>query len=166
MVRKLILAVVVAALVPLLGCGSKEEASKEAGETAQKETGAEVSSEEPQYITVQHILIGFQGSVPGKPITRTKEEAATLAQDVLKRAQAGEDFDKLVVEYTNDSPPGIYKMANHGATADMAQQIHERGRMVPAFGDVGFPLEVGEIGMAEFSQETSPYGWHIIKRVE
>jgi parvulin-like peptidyl-prolyl isomerase len=38
--------------------------------------------------------------------------------------------------------------------------------MVPAFGNVGFSLAPGEIGMAEYDPRTSPYGWHIIKRLE
>jgi parvulin-like peptidyl-prolyl isomerase len=38
--------------------------------------------------------------------------------------------------------------------------------MVPAFGDAGFPLKVGEIGMADFDPQKSPYGWHIVKRLE
>ena len=43
---------------------------------------------EPDHIQVQHILIGFTGSVPGKPIRRTKEEAKTLAYDLLEQARA------------------------------------------------------------------------------
>jgi parvulin-like peptidyl-prolyl isomerase len=38
--------------------------------------------------------------------------------------------------------------------------------MVPAFGDVGFALPPGQIGMAEYDPVKSPYGWHIIKRLE
>lgn len=119
---------------------------------------------EPRFVTVQHILIGYRGSVRGKNITRTKEEAATLAADILKRAKAGEDFDKLVREYTDDSPPGIYKMSNRGVPAPPGG--YSRDGMVAAFGDVGFPLEVGGIGMAVYDPRKSPYGWHIIKRVE
>jgi parvulin-like peptidyl-prolyl isomerase len=38
--------------------------------------------------------------------------------------------------------------------------------MVPAFGNVGFALNVGEIGIADFDPQTSPFGWHIIKRLK
>jgi parvulin-like peptidyl-prolyl isomerase len=38
--------------------------------------------------------------------------------------------------------------------------------MVPAFGDAGFPLKVGEIGMASYDSTKSPYGWHIVKRLK
>lgn len=42
----------------------------------------------------------------------------------------------------------------------------ERGRMVPAFCDVAFSLDVGEVGLAEYDAERSPFGWHVIKRLE
>ena len=119
---------------------------------------------EPEHIQVQHILIGFSGSVPGKPIRRTKDEAKTLAYDLLAQAQAGADFDKLVRENTDDSPPGIYGMSNRGVKP--ASGEYARDGMVPAFGNAGFPLGVGEIGIADFDARNSPYGWHIVKRTK
>jgi parvulin-like peptidyl-prolyl isomerase len=142
------------------GCQQGDGGSDEVAETTAEKTA------EPDVIAVQHILIAFAGSVPGKNITRTQEEAESLARELFKRAQGGEDFGKLVEEYTDDSAPGIYKMANFGVEADMNQGIFARDRMVQAFGDVGFPLAVGEIGLAEFDPVKSKYGWHIIKRVE
>jgi cyclophilin family peptidyl-prolyl cis-trans isomerase len=41
-----------------------------------------------------------------------------------------------------------------------------RNKLVPAFGDVGFALKVGEIGMAAYDKKTSSFGWHIIRRTE
>jgi parvulin-like peptidyl-prolyl isomerase len=48
----------------------------------------------------------------------------------------------------------------------MSQKVFPRDKMVGAFGDVGFPLQVGEIGLAEYDPQKSKYGWHIIKRIE
>ncbi len=118
---------------------------------------------EPEHIQVQHILIGFSGSVPGKPIRRTQEEARTLAYDLLKQAQAGANFDELVRKHTDDSPPGIYGMSNLGISPAAGE--FARNQMVGAFGNVGFVLQVGEYGVADYDPRTSPYGWHIIKRV-
>jgi hypothetical protein len=154
--------VIFAIALTALGCNSDKETATNKAENAAD--AAEVA--EPDLIAVQHILIGFQGSVPGKNITRTKEEARELANKVFKRAQAGEDYDKLVAEYTDDAVPGIYKMANFGLPADMANGVYARDRLVQAFGDVGFPLEIGGIGLADFDPVKSRYGWHIIKRVE
>ncbi|MGE0552335.1 MAG: peptidylprolyl isomerase [Gemmatimonadales bacterium] len=43
---------------------------------------------------------------------------------------------------------------------------YPRQGMAPAFGDVGWRLQVGQIGVAPFDPDKSPFGWHIIKRVE
>lgn len=117
----------------------------------------------PQHITVQHVLISFAGA--GTSATRTQAEAQTLATEVFDRAKKGEDFDKLVTTYTDDSPPGIYKMSNSGV-APLEADEYSRDGMVPAFGNVGFTLQVGEIGMADYNPTVSPYGWHIIKRIK
>lgn len=41
-----------------------------------------------------------------------------------------------------------------------------REQMVPAFGDVGFSLEPGGVGLATFDEKTSPFGFHVIRRVQ
>lgn len=128
-------------------------------------TPAAAASKEPEHITIQHVLIGFGSSVPGKTIARTQGEAKTLAEEILARAKKGENFDVLVKKYTDDSPPGIYTMSNFGVAA-VAPGEYTRERMVPAFGDAGFPLKVGEIGMAPYDTTKSPYGWHIVKRLK
>ena len=130
-----------------------------AGTTPPPEAG-----KEPDHITIQHVLVGFKGSVPGKNITRTQDEAKKLAEDILARAKKGEDFEGLVKQYTDDAAPGIYSMSNNGVTPAAGE--YARGRMVPAFGDAGFPLKVGEIGMASYDAVKSPYGWHIVKRLK
>jgi len=117
-------------------------------------------------ITVQHILISFQGSIPKPEVTRTQEEAQKLASEILQRTEAGEDFDALVKEYSDDAYPGSYTMADIGAPYDEVNGIFSRSRMVKSFGDVSFSLGVGEIGMAEYDPVDSKYGWHIIKRLE
>ena len=116
------------------------------------------------HIKLQHILISFAGKIPGKNVTRSQEEARALANQVLERAKKGENFDELVRTYTDDRAPGIYSMSNSGVAP--AGGEFSRDRMVPAFGNVGFSLAPGEIGMAEYDPRTSPYGWHIIKRLE
>jgi len=118
----------------------------------------------PERVQVQHILIGFSGSVPGKSIARTKEEAKALAYQILERARKGEDFDELVRKYTDDSPPGIYGMS--GAGVAPAAGEYPRTGMVPAFGNVGFSISPGNIGIADYDPTASPFGWHIIKRLK
>lgn len=119
---------------------------------------------EPEHIKVQHILISFEGKLPGKNITRSEPEAKKLAYEVLERARQGEDFDMLVKQYTDDAHPGIYGMANMEVAPNQGE--FPRNKMVRAFGDVGFALKVGEIGISDFDPKTSPFGFHIIKRTE
>jgi hypothetical protein len=133
-------------------------------------TGFEALPElEVARMRVQHILIGYRGSVPGKGVTRSVEEAETLAGELLIRIQNGEDFDALVKDFTNDAHPGIYAMVvkrEPGESLQSDPPIFERHEMVPAFGNVGWRLEVGEVGVAPHDPSSSPYGWHIVKRVE
>jgi parvulin-like peptidyl-prolyl isomerase len=121
-------------------------------------------SEQPDVVVVQHILIGFKKTVPGKKLERTKKEAAALAQELLERAQAGEDFGAMVEEYTNDRPPGIMKVTNKDAPL-MANSV-TRNDVVTYFGDVAFNLKIGEIALAKYHPGNSPFGWHVIKRLE
>lgn len=123
-----------------------------------------MANPEPEHVQVQHILIGFQGSVPGKPITRSKDQAKDLAYEILEQAQGGADFDALVKKYTDDSHPGIYGMSNRGVSP--APGEYPRDGMVAAFGNAGFPLDVGGVGIADFDPRTSPYGWHVVKRLK
>ncbi len=146
---------------------AKDEKAKDENPKDEKtESVKQTIDAEPPYITVQHCLIAFKGTLPGKPITRSKEEAKALAVQLLEKLRAGADFDEVIRDNTDDSPPGIYKMANYGSLPDQRSEIYGRGSMVPAFGDTGFPLQVGEFGLAEYDPTTSPYGWHIVKRIK
>lgn len=118
------------------------------------------------HITVDHILIGVK---PGIPTGMAPAEAKKLAYEVMAQLEGGADWMELKKKHTADKDPrrglgGPYSMANHGVqpTKDEAP----RGGMVPAFGDVGFTLQVGEMGMADFDQQSSPFGYHIIKRIK
>ena len=133
---------------------------------AHTRNGGPAGSPEPDRVAVQHILISFKGSIPKPSVTRTREEAEKLAQEVFERAKKGEDFDALVKQNTDDEYPGIYRMSNIGITPDPSKQEYSRAGMVKGFGDVGFSLPVGGIGMAEYDPQKSKYGWHIIKRIE
>ena len=151
---------VMALLAFQIGCAGTEEVS-------QVETGTGIDFEnQPKRIKVQHILIGFEGSVPRKNISRSKEEAEELAKEIYNKAKSGSNFDALVKQYTDDSHPGIYKMVNFPLQGDRIDKVFARGDMVPVFGDVGFNLKVGEVGLGEYSPSKSKYGWHIIKRLE
>jgi hypothetical protein len=106
-------------------------------------------------VKLQHILLAFVGAMRGSESGHTMEEARTLASEVLARARAGEDFTALMQQYSGDEGPGTYVL-----TQD------DRATYAKSFGDVGFRLQVGEIGVAPYHHVKSPFGWHIIKRLE
>lgn len=108
-----------------------------------------------QKVKLQHILLAFVGAVRGSESGHTESEARALASDVLARARAGEDFTALMKKYTGDDGPGTY-VVTQDDRADYAKY----------FGDVGFRLQVGEIGVAPYHHSKSPFGWHVIKRLE
>ena len=114
-----------------------------------------------QEIQVQHLLVSFNlAGIPG--ITRTKEQAEEFAGELWAEIQGGADFDKLVKKHTDDSHPGVYSMTSGKPSGG----VYARSGMVAAFGDIGWRLEKGEAGVAGFSQQASPYGWHIIRRLK
>lgn len=153
------------AILLVAGCSEpKETAQKNTPQESKPMDSAEQPRKEPKYITVQHCLIAFKGTLPDKPVTRTREEAKALAEQILEKVKAGENFLDLIKAHTDDSPPGIYKMANRGIPP--TRDFYSRDGMVGAFGDVGFSLEVGGVGLADFNQQSSPYGYHVIKRLD
>jgi hypothetical protein len=115
-------------------------------------------------VEVQHILIGFSGSLPGKTITRSRDEAALLAWEIYNKVKDGGDMGSLVTAHTDDQAPGIYKMALKQEGA--APGVYARTGMVSCFGDIGWRLKVGEVGITDFNSKTGPYGYHIIKRLK
>jgi len=119
---------------------------------------------EPAHVVVQHVLVGFGSTIPGRPLARTQAQADSMARSIHARAIGGENFDSLVVRYTDDQYPGIYKLANTGVAP--AQDEYPRAGFVRGFGDAAFAMEVGQFARVDYDAQDSPYGYHILKRLE
>jgi hypothetical protein len=162
------LSVAALALVVLSACGKQDAVPPPPlpGGAPSAARPEKMPNGEPAVITLKHVLIAFKDS--GTKATRSKEEAQRLAYDVLGRAKSGEDFDKLMKEYSDDNPlGGTYTMVNDGLEPEKEEYARSGPRgMVPAFGDVGFRIRVDEVGLAEHDAKASPYGYHIIKRIK
>ena len=115
---------------------------------------ARTAESTPSKISARHVLIQWMGSDrAGKSVLRTKEQAQVLAQEVLKRAKAGDDIGRLAVEYSDEPNAG---------TRGGSLGRFGKGQMVGAFEQTAFQLDVGEIsGVVE-----TPFGFHIIQRTE
>ena len=129
-----------------------------------KTAPAPAPAAEPAKITVSHILIMFAGSARSNA-TRSQAEAEKLAKEIVEQAKKGKDFGFMMKKHSDDPGGGTYTMVNHGKSPD-SQGEFRRGDMVPAFGNVGFKLNVGEVGFASYDKKTSPFGFHVIKRIK
>lgn len=106
-------------------------------------------------VEVKHVLLAFVGAKHGSESKHTKAEAEQLAADVLARARAGEDFDKLVKEFSYE-PNDTFTIT----------QANRGSGYVDSFQNIAFRLAPGEVGIASYHRTKSPFGWHVIKRIE
>ncbi len=96
-----------------------------------------------QFVCVKHVFIRLDEG-------DSKEENLRIAEDVLARAQAGEDFDKLIKEYSEDRD---IRNLNDGYYITHYQYVEE-------YEEAAFALSEGEIsGIVETDS-----GYSIIKR--
>jgi len=100
------------------------------------------------YLRAKHVLITTKDMATGEELD--KEAALAKANEVLAKAQAGEDFDALVAEYNED--PGM--------SSNPDGYIFGANEMVKPFEDTTRSLEPGKIAMCE-----TDYGYHVILRL-
>lgn len=104
----------------------------------------------PERVHARHVLIGVQPTASAED----KQKAKAKAEDVLKRAKAGEDFGKLASENSDD--PG-----SKARGGDLSW--FSRGQMVPPFDQAVFALSKPNdlSGVVE-----TQFGYHVIQLVE
>lgn len=109
---------------------------------------------QPKEVGARHILVMHDKSREHPDsIKRTRDEALKRAQECLLKVRGGDDWDRLVKEYSDE--PGADE--RHG---DLG--VFARGQMVKPFSDAAFGLRVGQV--SEIVE--TPYGFHIIQRTQ
>jgi parvulin-like peptidyl-prolyl isomerase len=109
--------------------------------------------EQPEMVRASHILVSTRDLVSNKDLPDDEKTAKhKKAEDLLKRARAGEDFAKLAKENSDD--PGS---KDKGGEYQFA-----RGQMVPEFETAAFSLKTNQVS----DIVTTTYGYHIIKLSE
>lgn len=148
----------------LFACGSEPEPTA----ASTKSTAASTATPTPtptatqtatatagkDFVTAQQILITWKGadrSAPG--IKRSKDEAKKLADELHKKAVAGEDFGELA-KANSDDPDGKERLGNLGT-------IKRGGGKLPIYEKV---FDLPEGGVSEVVE--SKMGFHIFKRTQ
>jgi len=84
-------------------------------------------------------------------VKRSKADARSLAEEVLKQAMGGKEFAELAKEHSDD-PASAARLGSVGTfTRD---KMHEK------FSDAAFALKVNKVSPVV----ETPFGFHIIKR--
>jgi peptidyl-prolyl cis-trans isomerase C len=116
--------------------------------------------EMPEEVRVSHILIStlepadpLSPGVPPRPLpAEKKSEKEKLARAIKARADKGEDFARLVKQYSDDP----------GSKDKGGEYTFPRHQMVPEFEAAAFSLKTNQISDIVETQ----YGYHIIKGLE
>ncbi len=104
-------------------------------------------------VSAKHILFMTVDPQTQEPLSEEEKAAKKQqAEDTLRRLQAGEDFDTLMNQLSEDT--GLAQYPNGYTFGE--------GEMVAPFEEAAFALEEGQLsGIVE-----SNFGYHIIKRVQ
>jgi peptidyl-prolyl cis-trans isomerase C len=109
--------------------------------------------EQPEMVRASHILLSTVDPEAKAPLADDKKLAKRkVADDLLKRARAGEDFAKLVKEFSEDP----------GSRDKGGEYKFPRGQMVAEFESAAFGLATNQIS----DIVTTQFGYHIIKLSE
>ncbi len=109
--------------------------------------------EQPETVRAAHILLATRNLATNAELTPEQQKAQLdLANALLKRARAGEDFGKLAKEFSQD--PGSKERGG--------EYTFPRGQMAMEFETAAFAMRAGQIS----DVVTTKFGHHIIKVLE
>ena len=134
--------------------GDQPQAAAKTPDTAPPPIEANAPPPAPVQLSAAHILIMHNESMRRpESVTRTKEEALTLVQEIAKKTKApGADFGALAKQYSDcPSAPRGGNLGNFSSP-----------QMVKPFSDAVLALDIG--GISDVVE--TPFGYHIIRRQE
>jgi len=108
--------------------------------------------ERPELVRAAHVLLKTTDASNAELPIDQKEAKRKLAEDIIKRARAGEDFGKLARDYSEDP----------GSKDKGGEYTFPRGQMVAEFEAAAFALNTNQVSEIV----TTRFGYHIIKVLE
>jgi len=106
--------------------------------------------EQSEMVRASHILLAISDPAKGQELSAEQKLAKRkLAEDLLKRARAGEDFAQLARTYSDDN----------GSKENGGEYTFPRGKMVTEFETAAFSLNTNQVS----DIVTTQFGYHIIK---
>jgi parvulin-like peptidyl-prolyl isomerase len=115
--------------------------------------------QDPEMLRASHILIATRDTITGKTLTpEAKLAKKQLAEKLVVRARAGEDFAKLVREFSQDAA----SKGRGGEYIFPRSKDDPRRAMTPEFEAAAFSMKTNQVSDVV---ETG-YGYHIIKTLE
>lgn len=117
---------------------------------------AEQVIEHPKLVDANHILVAYEGAMrASEDITRKKEEAEALINEVKDKLDDGGDFSALALEYSDDP--------SNNASGGYLENPAGSGGYVEEFENAALELNKSD----EISDVVeTPFGFHIIKARE
>lgn len=111
--------------------------------------------EQPEQVRISHVLLATLDLTTRQPLPEAqKETKRKLADDVVKRAKAGEDFVKLVKEFSEDA-----SVKDKGGEITFARG---NPNLPPEFEAAAFSLSENQISEVI----TTAVGYHVVKLLE
>jgi peptidyl-prolyl cis-trans isomerase C len=109
--------------------------------------------EQPEMVRASHILLSTKDTATNTELPEDKKAAKKkLAEDLVKRARAGEDFAKLAKEFSEDP----------GSKDNGGEYTFPHGKMVAEFDAAAFSLKTNQVS----DVVTTEFGFHVIKLLE
>jgi parvulin-like peptidyl-prolyl isomerase len=112
-----------------------------------------------RYLVLNHGVAGDGG------FERLMDEINARAEGRHAELEQRLAADEITVEEAEADLESFIEQLRADAERARSERGFPRASLVPAFGDVGFALAPGEIGLAEHDEQRSPFGWHLIKRL-
>jgi len=116
----------------------------------------------PERVEIALISLAFNGSIESRDIGRTRDQADSLARQILARARSGADFDSLVRVASDQPRTKPMTLVNRGISKAPGERT--RKMVEPAVGDMAFGMSIGNIGLVVPNNTTCRYGYYIVQR--